>query len=279
MKIITLTDNTTLQNQLIAEHGLSVYIETDKHRILFDTGKSDVFIHNANTLHIDLKNVDTVVISHGHYDHLGGLIAFLELNNKARVYLKKEIFDYQYLSVRNKTSKPIGYPEELRKFADRFIYVDKKMIELDEMIFFGEIDHYYPLPKGNKWLYKTNNVVKTSDDFRHELIFALNICSELYIFTGCAHNGALNMLKTVKNQFPNHNIKMIFGGLHLIDENEYVETETADEIAFIGNEINNIAPKIELITGHCTGKNAMEEIGKTMKNRFLSFYSGYQIEF
>lgn len=78
MKITTLIENAHASGNLISEHGLSLYIETKKHKILFDTGQSNAFILNAEKLNIDLKQVDIVIISHGHYDHIGGLIHFFE---------------------------------------------------------------------------------------------------------------------------------------------------------------------------------------------------------
>lgn len=278
MKIITLTNNTTYSENLKAEHGLSVYIEIEDHKILFDTGKSDVFIHNANELNIDLQAIDTAVISHGHYDHLGGLINFLQLNQTAKVYLKKEIFDYQYLSVRNELQKNIGYPEELKEFTNRFVFLENDVLIKNELVFISKIDHPYPQPKGNKILFKTDGKTKIQDDFLHELIFAINAVDGLYVFSGCAHNGILNMLATVKKYFPEKNIKLIFGGLHLIDNNEFVETETTDELKHISQEIIKLSNQAKLYTGHCSGKNASKEIESILGNCFHLFYSGLQIK-
>ena len=84
-KITTLVENCVYGRKLQAEHGLSLYIETAEHKLLFDTGASDLFIRNARLLHIDLREVDYLVLSHGHSDHTGGLRHFLELNTIATV--------------------------------------------------------------------------------------------------------------------------------------------------------------------------------------------------
>ena len=91
-KITTLVENCVYGRKLQAEHGLSLYIETQEHRLLFDTGASDLFIRNACLLHIDLQKVDYLILSHGHNDHTGGLRYFLELNTQATVVCKSEIF-------------------------------------------------------------------------------------------------------------------------------------------------------------------------------------------
>ena len=92
MKLTTLIDNYVEKASLYAEHGLSILIDTGIVKILFDTGQSDNFIHNAEVLGIDLKEIDFVVLSHGHFDHTGGLYPFLQLNKKAKIICKKEIF-------------------------------------------------------------------------------------------------------------------------------------------------------------------------------------------
>ncbi len=91
MKITTLIENTKNDSEkLTSEHGLCLHIEKDGKKILFDTGRTDNFIINANRLGISLKDVDVVVLSHGHGDHGGGLIPFFKVNNNAKVYMKKE---------------------------------------------------------------------------------------------------------------------------------------------------------------------------------------------
>ena len=95
-KITTLVENCVYGRKLQAEHGLSLYIETQEHRLLFDTGASDLFIRNACLLHIDLQKVDYLILSHGHNDHTGGLRYFLELNTQATVVCKSEIFSHKF---------------------------------------------------------------------------------------------------------------------------------------------------------------------------------------
>ena len=89
MKIVTLIENLANRSGLIAEHGLSFYIETDKSKIIFDTGQSSLFLNNAKKLNINIEDVDALVLSHGHFDHTGGLYPFLEANKKAKIFCKK----------------------------------------------------------------------------------------------------------------------------------------------------------------------------------------------
>ena len=91
MKIITLVENSCGNENCIAEHGLSIYIETEKHKLLLDTGQTDAVVKNAEALSIDLSAVDTVILSHGHYDHSGGILPFAEENPEARIIMQKYV--------------------------------------------------------------------------------------------------------------------------------------------------------------------------------------------
>ena len=92
MKISVLCENTSKQPNIASEHGLSLFIETEKHNILFDMGQTDLFAKNAREMNIDLKIVDIAILSHGHYDHGGGLKTFLSINDKAKVYINRDAF-------------------------------------------------------------------------------------------------------------------------------------------------------------------------------------------
>ena len=96
MKIVALVENTFGHEDCIAEHGLSLYIETEKHKLLLDTGQTDAVVKNADVLGVDLYSVDTVVLSHGHYDHSGGILPFAEENPEARIIMQKSAAEPHY---------------------------------------------------------------------------------------------------------------------------------------------------------------------------------------
>ena len=118
MKITVLTENTT-ELGLPVEHGLSLFIEIGDRRILFDSGQSDLFAKNAEALGVDLKTVDFAVLSHGHYDHGGGLKKFLEVNGKAKIYMSRYAFEPHF----NAEDKYNGLDAEINGESRR-VFVD-----------------------------------------------------------------------------------------------------------------------------------------------------------
>ena len=128
MKIWTLLENTRQAEAFTAEHGLSLYIETARRRILLDTGQTGAFAANAAALGVDLAAVDTAVLSHGHYDHGGGLERFLALNRTAPLYLSRHAFEAHY----HGPEKYIGLDPALQRHAGRFVYVADAAVSLGD---------------------------------------------------------------------------------------------------------------------------------------------------
>lgn len=277
MKIITLVDNKTITERFNAEHGLSLYIEAeDNQKILYDTGQSDLFIENAQKLGIDLNAIDRVIISHGHYDHIGGLVSFLKINKSAKVYMNASIFDYEYFSVKNGVKKLNGFPQELMQYRERFILLNKN-IQFDKICFITNIERTYNTPKGNSILYRQKDGVEEVDDFSHELVLVAEASQGLCVFTGCGHNGVLNIVTTVKKVFPDKEIKCLYGGFHLIDTKDFVETETVQELTHIARDLINLLPAAQFYTGHCTGLNAFNILKEVMGDKLEDFYVGKEV--
>ncbi len=277
MKIITLVDNRTQSKRLETEHGLSLYIETDDNqKILLDTGQSDLFMHNTQKLGVDLSKVDIVVISHGHYDHIGGLLHFIKINKTAKVYMNASIFDYEYFSKKKGVKRMNGFSPELMEYHERFVFLDKNT-NINHLWFITDIGHTYDTPKGNVMLYKRKNGLEELDDFSHELILVLETTKGFCVLTGCGHNGVLNIVAAVKDAMPNKQICCLYGGFHLIDNKDFVETETIDELTCIAHELINILPVAQFYTGHCTGVKAIKVLSEKMDGKLHAFYVGKEV--
>ena len=271
MIIKTLVENTALNAQFETEHGLSLYIETNRHKLLFDLGASDLFAKNAAKMGIDLTAVDTVVISHGHADHGGGLRTFLDLNDKAKIYVNKNAFDEHY-SNRPSGIADIGLERQLLP-NDRFVFVGNQL-QLDEELelFAGvEVKRYYP--SGNETLLMKKGPVLTQDDFSHEQNLIITEAGKSVLIAGCAHRGIVNIVEHfhgLKGSYPN----VVIGGFHLYNRSkkQQEDPETIQEIAEW-----LLKTQAEYYTCHCTGLSPYGIMKDQMKGKLGYLDTGSQL--
>ena len=163
MKITALTENTAKCDNIKSEHGLSLYIEANGHKILFDMGQTDIFTENATILGIDLSEVDIAILSHGHYDHGGGLQKFIQVNHKAHVYIHKEAFGKHY----NGTEKFIGLDHTLVD-NPRIIYTENQLRIGKELTLSSCNDKERKYSASGSELTKKIGDSFVHDDFMHE---------------------------------------------------------------------------------------------------------------
>ena len=276
MKIINLIENTEGKPGCINEHGLSFYIETDKHKVLLDLGQTDSAIQNANIMGVDLKAVDTVVLSHGHYDHSGGIMPFSEINDKATIYMQQSAGG-EY------------YADDGKRLIDnryRYIGINKDILELpqvkfingdfvldDELEVFTIKNRTHMLPFTNKrLLIKTENGF-VPDEFKHEHFLVVKENGLTVLMSGCAHNGILSILDAYKEKYgtlPD----VVISGFHLMLKREYRENEL-QEVRSIAEELSNY--QSQFYTCHCTGVPAYEEMKKIMGDKLKYVHSGEAI--
>ena len=243
-------------SSFLTEHGLSILLATERHKILLDTGASDVFIRNADLLGIDLSTVDYVFISHGHSDHAGGLRYFLEHNQKAQVIVSPDAMSRKFYSKRgNLHSITTEWPEI---DDDRLILIDQTCEVAEDIHAIAHIPQIHPMPKGNSNLYVQDaHGDYIHDDFRHEL--ALYV--DGLLFTGCAHSGLENILAACP--WPVHTV---VGGFHLLDGQE-----TDEEIEALAQRLQRNYPDTLFYTSHCTGDHVFEVMKGVMGEQLLSF--------
>ena len=273
MKIVILSDNRQLQEDLDNEHGLCIYLETEKYKCLLDTGASDMFIHNAEQMVIDLEDIDYVFISHGHSDHIGGLQAFLEINSKAKIILSANALSQRFYSNR-KGLHEISSKIDIGNYKDRFVFIDAVTEFENEIFAFPCQKAIYPLPKANNTLLTEDGNGLKRDNFNHEIVVCFGI-NDLLVYTGCAHHGVLNILNSVQN-ITGMRISTLIGGFHLLDgyPDQY---ETDEEINDIAESLVINYPNTMIYTGHCTGNNVFNLLKKKLDDKLRSFYTGFTL--
>ncbi len=234
MKITSLLENTTSRTDMKTEHGLSLYIENENNTILFDMGQTALFTENARTLGIDLRNVDIAVLSHGHYDHGGGLAEFLKINGRAPVFIHRDA----YLPHYNGTKKYIGLDVALSNHP-RVIFTDD-LYEITPSVFLfscnGKERKYPPVNSG---LTEKTGDQYIADDFRHEQYLLIEENGKRILFSGCSHKGILDIVSWFTPD-------ILIGGFH------FSKVPPGEELCQTAKSLD--AYPTEFYTCHCTGE-------------------------
>jgi 7,8-dihydropterin-6-yl-methyl-4-(beta-D-ribofuranosyl)aminobenzene 5'-phosphate synthase len=273
IKLSVLVENTSSDRRLEGEHGLSILIETEQETILFDMGASELFMTNARLMGRDLANIDLAVLSHGHYDHGGGLASLLAAVEKVPVYVNRQAFR-QYYSDRPQGKKYIGLDQQL-KDNGRIVFIDGQYAINERLSLFTSISNNWPVPAGNRSLLeKLDDGSFINDRFQHEHNLVIKDGDRYCLIAGCAHNGILNIIDSfakIYGCYPHY----VVSGLHLYNRNTD-ESEPDEIIAEIADYL--ISKKIVCFTGHCTGLKPYNKLRELMGARIGYIATGTVLE-
>ncbi len=245
MKITALLENTAGNAATRCEHGLSLYMETSSHRILFDMGQSDLFLKNAEALGIDLAKVDLAVLSHGHYDHGGGLSAFLEINKNASVYLSRHAFGDYY----NADGKYIGLDDSLQSNSCLILTADTQSIG-EGLTLYSKNSAPRNHSLGAFGLTERIGNELLPDRFLHEQYLFIEENSRRILISGCSHKGILDLVNWFSPD-------VLVGGFHLM------KMTIGDSLSRVADELD--AHTTEYYTCHCTGMEQFAFLQPRMK--------------
>ena len=237
---------------------LSLYVETDRHKILFDLGPDQTLFQNAEKRNIDLKNVDTVIISHGHLDHGGGLGRFLAMNHTARVYIQKSAFLPHYTKFLG-IKFPCGIKAQFENHPQ--VTVLEGDYEIDD-----QLQLYVVKDKSRCYSCMNDSLYegKEQDSFAHEQHLIIKE-QQTALIMGCGHAGVVNIMAAAEKWKP----ALCIGGYHLMNPNskKSVPETLLDQIA----QALSAYPNTRFYTCHCTGQAASQYLADRMPNlRYLS---------
>jgi len=261
MKIVTLIENTTMDPALDAEHGLSLYIEACGRKILFDAGESGAAISNAEKLGIDLTQVDTAILSHGHSDHCGGFIHFLHYNDRAPVWVRPEA----RLSYHNASGTCISMDPELKYSSRLCLASDKEEIAPGLTLFScNDMEKIVPIDSAGllKWEKGTGNCYP--DDFLHEQYLLIEENGKRVLISGCSHKGILNLASWFSPD-------VLIGGFH------YMRVDPRDPMLEASAQ-TLLGYPTAYYTGHCTGAEQFSVMKNKMADRLNYLSTGTCIE-
>lgn len=261
--ITTLVENSVSQGgkSLLAEHGLSFYVEAGDHKILFDTGQNLAISNNARVLGIDLSRIEAVVLSHGHYDHSGGLQSLLQVNKNFILYGHPDIFSPK-VRENNGNYKYIGIPMDQSELENRGVVMrlSREPMEIAPGIMTsGEIKlaNDFEDVECDFYLKKENEIVR--DTLADDQCLILETPKGLVVLLGCSHRGVINTLHHVAGLKGSGKIHAILGGLHLGKASDGKLSKIIDCMQDFDLEMVGI--------GHCTGPRAFLALANEFKDR------------
>ncbi|NPU85193.1 MAG: MBL fold metallo-hydrolase [Syntrophaceae bacterium] len=273
VSITILVDNRTIPG-LTAEHGLSLWIETAGRRFLFDTGQGGALVPNASTLGIDLAGTDTLVLSHGHYDHTGGIPRVLQAAGQVEAYCHPGVASPRY-GVRSGAARPIHMPRQsvtsLEGLPVNRVHWVRQPVSLSENVgLTGEIPREHPFEDtgGPFYLDPEGRFADSIDD---DLALWIRTDGGLVVCVGCCHAGLLNTLHYIQRLNGGMRIRAVIGGFHLLNAGR-------ERLDWTVSALLSLDPD-RVIPCHCTGEHASAVLLDALGRKGIQGLAGLRCRF
>ncbi|ABO49964.1 beta-lactamase domain protein [Desulforamulus reducens MI-1] len=264
LKITVIAENDVKKRYLLAEHGLSLLVKIGNYQLLFDTGQGLAIESNVRAMQLDLTKINAMALSHGHYDHTGGLKRALALSGPKPIYAHPGVFDDKYSTNREGEHKSVGIPfskKELEMLGAEF-HLQSTPIHLgSDIILSGQIPRTTDFEEINdRFVIKKDGKYEVDPLLDDQALF-IKTAKGVVVIVGCSHSGIINILKYARQLTGEEDIYAVVGGTHLVEANEERLHRTIEELR---------AMKVEkLAVSHCTGFQAQVKLKETFGHGFV----------
>jgi 7,8-dihydropterin-6-yl-methyl-4-(beta-D-ribofuranosyl)aminobenzene 5'-phosphate synthase len=259
---------------MVAEHGFALWIETPNQTIVFDTGHKDAFLPNLQALDLDLSKVSDLVLSHGHYDHTGGVDAVLDQAKGIKVHVHQAAFQPRY-SRKEEATRSIRMPSDSLRALGRLNEDEIHWATRADQIG-DDVGITGPIPRisdfedtGGSFYYDEG--AKRPDPIDDDLAIWLNTAVGLVVCVGCSHAGIVNTARAVLEHAEKDAIHTIVGGLHLLNASEERLESTVEALNGLGVQ--------RLVACHCTGDLAISYLDTHMDGEVVRGHAGFSLVF
>lgn len=266
LSVTVLVDNTASGRGLLGEHGLSFLIETKSSRLLFDTGQGLALLHNAQQLGIDLKDLDAIVISHGHDDHTGGLPGLLQQANGTTLFLHPDAIAPKYSS-RGAIGAPI---QDIQNSHQPIVWTQNPTEVVPEIWATGPIPRRHPLEDTGGLFWSDAHHSKTDDLWDDQALY-IETLEGLVVIFGCAHAGVINTLNYITNLTGQNQFYAVLGGMHLVHASQKRIQVTLEYLRKYDVQVVG--------ANHCTGPKAISILRQELGDRCVDARVGTQFKF
>ena len=255
LTITQLVENTAVGPGLLGEHGNAFLIEADDYCLLFDTGQGLTLRHNAEQLAVPVKSIESIVLSHGHYDHMGGLTEALDMTGPVDLYLHPEALGSKF----NQNGRNIGAPmtdlSRLRSLTRQIIHTREPTEITAGIHVTGEIPRIHKIEETGGPFY-IDQELNHSDSLLDDQALYIETFQGVVVVLGCGHSGVINTLEYIHTLSSRRPIRAVIGGMHLLNA-------TAERLAFTGDALEQFSIPY-LAANHCTGLNAICDFKKRL---------------
>ncbi len=275
LRITTLSENTAGMGDYLAEWGLSQLIEADNIKVLLDTGTSISAVHNAETLKIDLSEIDKIVLSHGHYDHTGGLRELLRrMKKEVEIIAHPDVWQAKYHRRKNDPERYIGIPfqqSELTSWGARFRLTKEPVKISDNVLTSGEVPMVTEYETIDPGLFIKQDSVWQPDPVMDDQAVIVKIDQGLVIILGCAHRGMINTIYHAREITGISEVYAVIGGSHLIGASEERLWQSIAALHDLGISRLGLC--------HCTDLPVISVLAQEFGENFIFNKAGAVIEF